>query len=406
MQGIVNIIKQFAGAIKKGTQLLIQLIQWWFNKMTNSGSNAKTLMWAVGGLMSICLFCFVPMGICSGSLAGVPTATAVAVESNEEIATQPSDLSAEANSETGKMADNASSESAEEIAVVNNLETGDSAEAAEEESTAVPTDTVEPTAEPTVDPTDTPQPTATPLPTVTPLPAGMALVTDVDNQEVIGEEAYVDYVVDGDTINVTMGGKEYRVRYIGMNTPETDEPFGDDATRANRGLVTGKTVIMVKDVSETDRYGRLLRYVYLPDGTMVNAELVRLGYAQIATYPPDVKHEALFLKLEQEARNSNRGLWGQPVATNTLVPLPTNTAAPVPTATPVPVATATPVPAPQPTEPPPTPAQNCDPSYPDVCIPPYPPDLDCGDIPYRRFRVLQPDPHGFDRDKDGIGCES
>lgn len=82
------------------------------------------------------------------------------------------------------------------------------------------------------------------------------------------------------------------------------------------------------------------------------------------------------------------------VPTATFVP-PTETPAPQPTATPVP---------PEPTSPPPQ--ANCDPSYPDVCIPPPPPDLDCKDIPHRRFTVLQPDPHRFDRDKDGIGCES
>ena len=72
---------------------------------------------------------------------------------------------------------------------------------------------------------------------------------------------------------------------------------------------------------------------------------------------------------------------------------PTATSVP-PSPTPV-IPTATPIP-----------PRNCDPAYPDVCIPPPPPDLDCGEIPYRRFRVLPPDPHGFDRDGDGIGCES
>ncbi len=84
----------------------------------------------------------------------------------------------------------------------------------------------------------------------------------------------------------------------------------------------------------------------------------------------------------------------QAVPQPTAVP-PTATAIPAPTvvATVAPTAVATAAPA-------------CDPSYPGVCIPPYPPDLNCPDIPYHRFQVLQPDPHGFDRDKDGIGCES
>jgi hypothetical protein len=100
-----------------------------------------------------------------------------------------------------------------------------------------------------------------------------------------------------------------------------------------------------------------------------------------------------------------------PTATSTLVPTSTQAPpTPEPTETPipptsVPTFTDTPVP------PPPTltnapPAANCDPSYPDICIPPPPPDLDCGDIPFRRFRVNPPDPHRFDGDHDGIGCES
>ncbi len=94
-----------------------------------------------------------------------------------------------------------------------------------------------------------------------------------------------------------------------MDTPERGDPFFDEATEANRALVEGQTVFLVKDVSETDRYGRLLRYVYLQDGTFVNAELVKQGFAVIATFPPDVRHQELFLTLQQEAREAGRGLW-------------------------------------------------------------------------------------------------
>ena len=92
--------------------------------------------------------------------------------------------------------------------------------------------------------------------------------------------------------------------------------------------------------------------------------------------------------------------------------VPTVTASPTATRPPAAIATARPSPPASATvEPSPAPSatpqpQNCDPAYPDVCIPPPPPDLNCGDIPYRRFRVLPPDPHGFDGNKDGIGCES
>jgi micrococcal nuclease len=108
-------------------------------------------------------------------------------------------------------------------------------------------------------------------------------------------EAQVTRVVDGDTIHVLIDGAEYRLRYIGIDTPETKhptlgvEPFGPEASQANSELVEGKTVWLEKDVSETDRYGRLLRYVYVDD-LMVNEELLRRGLARVATFPPDVKY--------------------------------------------------------------------------------------------------------------------
>jgi micrococcal nuclease len=94
-----------------------------------------------------------------------------------------------------------------------------------------------------------------------------------------------------------------------MDTPERGDYFFEEATQANAQLVEGQTVTMVQDISQTDRYGRLLRYVYLADGTFVNAELVRLGYAVIATYPPDVKYQAMFLELQTSAREQGVGLW-------------------------------------------------------------------------------------------------
>ena len=127
--------------------------------------------------------------------------------------------------------------------------------------------------------------------------------------------ARVMRVVDGDTIEVEIGGREYRLRYIGIDAPETVkentpvEWMGPEASAANAALVKGKVVYLEKDVSETDRYGRLLRYVYLADGTFVNGELVRQGYAQAITYVPDVKYQRLLRMLEREARNAQRGLW-------------------------------------------------------------------------------------------------
>jgi len=123
-------------------------------------------------------------------------------------------------------------------------------------------------------------------------------------------------VVDGDTIVVDIQGKQYKVRYIGMDTPETVHPFkpvqyfGKEASEKNRELLVGKEVKLERDVSETDKYGRLLRYVWVGD-VMINAELVRLGYAVSYTYPPDVKYQELILRLEREARENNRGLWAE-----------------------------------------------------------------------------------------------
>ncbi len=123
-------------------------------------------------------------------------------------------------------------------------------------------------------------------------------------------------VVDGDTIQVCcIGWKREKVRYIGVNTPETKHPtkgveqFGKEASEANRKLVDGKTVRLEFDVQEQDRYGRLLAYVYLEEGTFVNAWLVQHGYAVVMTIPPNVKHQELFLRLQLEAREEGRGLW-------------------------------------------------------------------------------------------------
>ena len=130
-------------------------------------------------------------------------------------------------------------------------------------------------------------------------------------------------VIDGDTILISSGET---LRYIGINTPETVdprkpvEPFGKEAAEFNKKLVEKQKVRLEFDVQERDKYGRLLAYVYLEDGTLVNAELVKHGYARVATYPPNVKYQALFLKLEREARENKRGLWGEEPAPEELLP--------------------------------------------------------------------------------------
>jgi micrococcal nuclease len=127
-------------------------------------------------------------------------------------------------------------------------------------------------------------------------------------------EGAVVHVVDGDTIHVRLGDRLEKVRYIGVNTPEIhhpsrgEEPGGRAAHAVNRRLVAGKRVRLELDVQARDRYGRLLAYVWV-GGTMINAELVRLGYAQVMTVPPNVRHQALFVKLQRDAREAGRGLW-------------------------------------------------------------------------------------------------
>lgn len=118
----------------------------------------------------------------------------------------------------------------------------------------------------------------------------------------------VTKVIDGDTIELESGQK---VRYIGIDTPELkgSECFAKEARDKNKELVEGKRVKLQKDVSETDRYGRLLRFVYTEDDTLINDTLIKEGYATVSTYPPDVAKQKLFQQSQQEARTNNRGLW-------------------------------------------------------------------------------------------------
>ena len=118
------------------------------------------------------------------------------------------------------------------------------------------------------------------------------------------------YVFDGDTIEVELDGRTYRLRYIGVDTPEREEPFYQEALDFNRDLVEGQTVTLVRDVSETDQYGRLLRYVYLDDGTFVNAAVIRQGMGRLVTFPPDVAQTENLTRLQEEARQAGAGRWG------------------------------------------------------------------------------------------------
>jgi micrococcal nuclease len=148
---------------------------------------------------------------------------------------------------------------------------------------------------------------------IRPLAAGLVLTLTLAGCVPVAttpETVRVTRVIDGDTI-VISGGE--RVRYIGIDTPELGEepePLAEEATTANREMVDGKTVRLERDVSETDRFGRLLRYVWI-DGTMVNAELVRMGLAEAKEYPPDTRYQPLLEAAELEARLAGRGMWGR-----------------------------------------------------------------------------------------------
>jgi micrococcal nuclease len=134
-----------------------------------------------------------------------------------------------------------------------------------------------------------------------------------------GASAQVLRVIDGHAIEVSIDTQTYTVRYLGIEAPQLVRPelsvdsMAIRAAAQNEAFVGGKTVVLEKDVLEVDEQGNLLRYVWAGD-LMVNAELVRLGYAQVGTYPPHVKYQDLLLELEGEARDAGRGLWATPAA--------------------------------------------------------------------------------------------
>lgn len=135
------------------------------------------------------------------------------------------------------------------------------------------------------------------------------------------KQEIVNYVIDGDTIKIPSGEK---VRYIGINTPETDECYGSPATKQNKKLVENNKVVLVRDTSETDKYNRLLRYVYVEDcdqivdssfcesnnTLFVNKYLIENGYATLMQIKPDTKYYEEFKELEKQAKASELGLWG------------------------------------------------------------------------------------------------
>jgi micrococcal nuclease len=196
-----------------------------------------------------------------------------------------------------------------------------------------------------------------------------------------------------------------------IDTPETNDPtnppecYGQEASAYLGWLLSLRGDLYVEsDVSDRDRFNRLLRYAWLDFGGgevyLVNEVMARSGYAAELTFPPDVKYEEEIREAARFAREHGYGLWSgcETDAEGDTNELPQTQ--PEPTAIP---------PAPFPEPEPDLNSGACDlASYPTVCIPPIgvSGDLDCGQISARRFEVRPPDPHGFDGDSDGVGCES
>ena len=167
-------------------------------------------------------------------------------------------------------------------------------------------------------------------------------------------ELEVTRVIDGDTLDVE---GDLRIRLVLVDAPELSEPGGPEARDFLTDLCLGTLAMVDEDDDQIgdDPFGRTLAVVYC-DGTNANAAMISSGHA-------DTYH-----------RFCSASEFGDEAWTVCSSPRP--------------------------------PKDDCDPAYPTVCIPPPPPDLDCGEIPYRNFVVLPPDPHGFDGDGDGIGCEA
>ena len=268
------------------------------------------------------------------------------------------------------------------------IQTFVSATMAAEAAASAPAPTV------TQPPVDTPSPEATATFTVAPTPTNTPLPPIPSNLEAsciptgtTRETGTVTNVVDGDTIDVLIGGETFRVRYIGMDTPERGDPYFSEATDKNSQLLQGQSVTLIKDVSETDQFGRILRYV-VSGNEFVNYKLVRQGYALASTYTPDVACSSAYAEAQNIAASEGLGLWGIP-------PTPFPTQAPIPTQPPVP-----------------TQSSNCHPSYVGVCLKTDAGDYDCaggsGNGPnyvQGPFQVIGYDEFRLDSDGDGIGCE-
>lgn len=137
------------------------------------------------------------------------------------------------------------------------------------------------------------------------------------NAQTAGKYYPVSRVVDGDTFVILVDKDKVKIRFIGIDAPESRkagirkqvQAFGAESKIFLTKYLSQKKVRLEFDVQKLDRYGRTLAYVYLKDGTFVNNDLVQRGYAKVSTFPPNVKHVAVFRKSEERARKKKSGLW-------------------------------------------------------------------------------------------------
>jgi micrococcal nuclease len=196
---------------------------------------------------------------------------------------------------------------------------------------------------------------------------------------------------DGDTLRVQINGKPATVRLACVDAPESTQAGGKEAAaRLSQFLPKNQSVQL--RVVELDRYGRTVAEVF-KGGQSVNLQMVQEGRAVVYRQylSACANSQDRYLQAEAKAKQRKLAFWSQP---NPVMPwdfraAKRNASSSAPTSTPST-----------------TPSSTCSPAYPGVCIPPGPPDLDCGDISQRRFTVVAPDPHRFDSDGDGVGCES
>lgn len=223
------------------------------------------------------------------------------------------------------------------------------------------------------------------------------------------QAAVVTSITDGDTLHlhtekpgqVLQSTDDLAVRLLEIDTPETVDPggpvacYGPAATAALTKLAPpGTKVWVLDDQDPIDPYGRSLLYLWSTDqgrSKFVNLELVRDGFAKAVLYEPNDLYIDVMRQAEVNAQAAGRGLWGACDSFGA----PLNPPSPTPSVKPSPRPFVDP-----------KPGKGCDPSYTGACKPPYPPDLDCTEISDQGFAVVGSDPHGFDADNDGIGCES